>query len=298
MEERNLELDDDGRIKLKKTGEALASAEEAEGDELLIEVPDLEEFRGEDGKVGLSDEELAAKAKEREERAAAKKARAAALLAEADGLFDAGDLLGAGEKYLDSAAEDPSLWRAWFGVVRVQTEDLTDFHAVYDCQKAYERAFRRMSGEERAALAERYVPSLEGMIAENEKEIEKLTAEDEASRAASRGEKQAAYKKGGVRFALFAALFVLFAAAGGALSAFIRSVPGNQILIPAVLCIAAAVVLLFVTAWAAKGFFAAKSAYGAALRPGSSAAGKKAAELREYDELIASVIDDLRAEKK
>ena len=64
------------------------------------------------------------------------------------------------------------------------------------------------------------------------------------------------------------------------------------------LCIAAAVVLLFVTAWAAKGFFAAKSAYGAALRPGSSAAGKKAAELREYDELIASVIDDLRAEKK
>ena len=77
MEERNMELDDDGKIKLKKTGEDLLAdpAPEDAGDDIVIEVPDFENFRQEDGRVGLSDEELAAKAREKEERAAQKKTR-------------------------------------------------------------------------------------------------------------------------------------------------------------------------------------------------------------------------------
>ncbi len=297
MEERNMELDDDGKIKLKKTGEDLLAdpAPEDAGDDIVIEVPDFENFRQEDGRVGLSDEELAAKAREKEERAAQKKTRAENLLDEAESLFAAGDLVGAGEKYLDSAAEYAADWRPWFGVVRVQTKDFTDFHDIYDCQKAYDRAFRRMSGEERAALAERYVPSMESMLAANAEEVERLTAEDEAEREASRGARQAEYAGATRRFILFALLFAVFAVAGGVLAAFISRVRGMQILIFAIICIAAAVVFLFVAAWSAKKFFAAKSAYGATLRPGTTPSGKKAAKLTDYGELIRSIVSDFKA---
>ena len=131
MEERNLELDDDGKIKLRKNREDFLSQEkEEEDDSIVLEVPDFKDFESEDDRVGLSDEAYAAKAKEREEKAAERKSAAEKLLDEADALFEAGDLVGAGEKYLDSAAEYGADWRPWFGVVRVQTKDLTDCHEI------------------------------------------------------------------------------------------------------------------------------------------------------------------------
>lgn len=293
MEERNLELDD-GKIKLKKNRENFLSDETAEGDDIVIEVPDFEAFRGEDGRVGLSDEELAAKAKEREERAEERRGRAERLLEEADGLFASGDLDGAGEKYLDSAAEYAADWRPWFGVVRVQTKDLTDFKDIYDCQKAYDRAFRRMSGEDRAALAEKYVPSMESLLTEKEAEAAELAAQDTAEREAARGGLREECRASSLRLGVLAGLFVLFAAAGGILSAFISTVRGMQILIPAVICGAAAVVFLFAAAWALRRFVSAKRAYKANLRAGTTECGRKAQELTEYAELVRSVIGDLQ----
>ena len=285
MEERNLELDDDGKIKLKKNREDfLSETPSDEGDDIVIEVPDFESFREEDGRVGLSDEELAAKAKEREERAATKKETAEKLLEEADALFEAGDFVGAGEKYLDSAAEYAADWRPWFGVVKVQTKDFTDFHDVYDCQKAYERAFRRMSEQDRASLSEKYLPSMEGMIAKNAEEADRLMREDEAERAAAREGLRAESKSRTVRMIVFV----------GVLAAFISSVKGMQILIPAIVCIAAAVVLLFFAAWAVKRCIFARLALSANLRAGTTAAGKKAAELTEYGELMQSIADNFR----
>ena len=87
----------------------------------------------------------------------------------------------------------------------------------------------------------------------------------------------------------------VFAVAGGVLAAFISRVRGMQILIFAIICIAAAVVFLFVAAWSAKKFFAAKSAYGATLRPGTTPSGKKAAKLTDYGELIRSIVSDFKA---
>lgn len=81
-----------------------------------------------------------------------------------------------GEKYLDSAALYGANWRPWFGVVRVQTKDFTDFAGIYDCENAYERAFKRMPKAEREALAEKYVPSLTVRAEECGRAREKFTA--------------------------------------------------------------------------------------------------------------------------
>lgn len=297
MEERNLELDDDGKIKLKKNREDfLSDAAEDAGDDIVIEVPDFEAFREEDNKVGLSAEELAEKAKEREALAEERKSTAEKLLEEADKLFDAGDLDGAGEKYLDSAAEYAADWRPWFGVVRVETKDLTDFKNIYDCQKAYERALRRMSGQERKSIAERYVPSMERIVSESAAQAEALEKQDDAERAAARGAVRSEYKARTRNFVIFGALFALFAIAGGVLASFISSVRGMQILIPAVICIAAAVVLLFCTAWSLRKFIYAGSAQAANGRAGTTQAGKESAKLREYAELVQSIIDDFTKE--
>lgn len=297
MEERNLELDDDGKIKLRKNREDFLSQEkEEEDDSIVLEVPDFKDFESEDDRVGLSDEAYAAKAKEREEKAAERKSAAEKLLDEADALFEAGDLVGAGEKYLDSAAEYGADWRPWFGVVRVQTKDFTDFHEIYDCEKAYDRALRRMSKENRAALAERYVPSMESIVSEKRAEAEVLSAKDKAEREESRPALQREYASSLKKAAILTALFVLFAVAGGILAAFISAVPGMQILILAIVCGVAALVLLFVAAWALKRYVSARVALSANGRENTTASGKKAAEAIAYAELVRSVIDDFKAE--
>ena len=203
---------------------------------------------------------------------------------------------GAGEKYLDSAAEYAADWRPWFGVVRVETKDLTDFKNIYDCQKAYERALRRMSGQERKSIAERYVPTMERIVSESAAQAEALEKQDDAERAAARGAVRAEYKARTRNFVIFSALFALFAIAGGVLASFISSVRGMQILIPAVICIAAAVVLLFCTAWSLRKFIYAGSAQAANGRAGTTQAGRESAKLREYAELVQSVIDDFTKE--
>ena len=219
MEERNLELDDDGKIKLKKNREDfLSDAAEDAGDDIVIEVPDFEGFREENGRVGLSDEELAAKAQEREERTAARKGTAEKLLEEADSLFEAGDLIGAGEKYLDSAAEYAADWRPWFGVVRVQTRDFTDFSEIYDCERAYERALRLMPKEERAALAQKYAPLLEGQAAAAEEEAAELTQKDISAREEARPALEREHTSALIRMIVFLALFAASAVAGGVLA--------------------------------------------------------------------------------
>ena len=294
MEERNLELDDDGKIKLKKNREDfLSETPSGEGDDIVIEVPDFEAFREEDGRVGLSDEELAAKAKEREERAATKKETAEKLLEEADALFEAGDFVGAGEKYLDSAAEYAADWRPWFGVVRVQTRDFTDFSAIDDCSQAYDKALRRMKPEERAAIAACYVPRLEQTADECAVRQEQLSAEDERIRAEARPAVLREYKLSRLLFAAFAALFLLFAVAGGVLAMFINAVQGWQILIPAVICLAVALVLLVVLAVCTRRFVRARGAKVRNARAGSTPQGEEARICAETEEIALSIIEDL-----
>ena len=296
MEERNLELDDDGKIKLKKNGEDFLSdaAVPEDADDIVIEVPDFEGFREENGRVGLSDEELAAKAQEREERTAARKGTAEKLLEEADSLFEAGDLIGAGEKYLDSAAEYAADWRPWFGVVRVQTKDFTDFSEIYDCQNAYDRALRRMGEKERASLAEKYVPSMERIVSQSEEKADALEQEDAAIREAKLPAARTEFKALGVRLIVFAALFAVFTVVCAVTATLIGRVRSALILIPPIACGVIAVACLFIAAVYLKKFLAARSAYRAAQLPLTSPAGRECAKLREYAELVQSVIDDFQ----
>ena len=111
MEERNLEMDDDGKIKLRKSSSVLPEEKAEEEGEIVIDVPDFEQFKSEDNRVGLSEEELAAKAAARERQSLDKKEQAEALFFEAEKLFAEGDADGAGEKYLDSAALYGADWR-------------------------------------------------------------------------------------------------------------------------------------------------------------------------------------------
>ena len=80
MEERNLEMDDDGKIKLRKSSSVLPEEKAEEEGEIVIDVPDFEQFKSEDNRVGLSEEELAAKAAARERQSLDKKEQAEALL--------------------------------------------------------------------------------------------------------------------------------------------------------------------------------------------------------------------------
>ena len=216
------------------------------------------------------------------------------LLEEADALFDAGDFVGAGEKYLDSAAEYAADWRPWFGVVKVQTKDFTDFSEIYDCQNAYDRALRRMGEKERAALAEKYVPSMERIVSESEEKADALEQEDAAIREAKLPAAHAEFKALGVRLIVFAALFAVFAVVCGVTATLIGRVRSALILIPPIACGVIAVACLFIAAVYLKKFLAARSAYRAAQLPLTSPAGRECAKLREYAELVQSVIDDFQ----
>ena len=60
MEERNLEFDDDGKIKLKRKNENfLQEGDAAAEDEIVIDVPDFKGFGEENEGGAVSDEELA-----------------------------------------------------------------------------------------------------------------------------------------------------------------------------------------------------------------------------------------------
>ena len=294
MEERNLEMDDDGKIKFRKSG-ALPHEEDTEGNEIVIDVPDFDRYAPESNKVGLTEEELAEKAAAQERRALGKRQEAEKLLGEAEELFVKGDLDGAGEKYLDSAALFGEDWRAWFGVVRVQTKDFTDFSEIYDCEKAYDKAFRRMPAEDKAVLAEKYVPSMESMISGNAEKIRSLEEKDEKERESEREETEKAFSKSRIFLIIFGTLFVLFAAAAITLSFFVYSVPGKQIFGLAIGCGVAAIVLMFVSVYSLKKFLLAFFAYRANRTAGTTEWGKQAALLRENTDLIQSVIDDFKA---
>ena len=105
MEERNMQLDDDGKIKMRKNREDFLDHPEKEDDEeIVIDVPDFAGFREEDDNVGLSGDELSAKNQLYEQYVAEKKAQAEKIFEQAEALFAAGELESAGEKYLDSVA--------------------------------------------------------------------------------------------------------------------------------------------------------------------------------------------------
>ena len=298
MEERNLDLDDDGKIRLRKQGEGAPA--EGSPDEIIVDVPAFPSMEGEEDEDDLAREEgvRAAHGAEEAARAASeaeregRRLRAQRLYEEAEALYAAGDLDAAGEKYLDSGALYGADWRPWFGVVRVQTRDFTDFSAVYDCRQAYDKALRRMKPEERAAIAACYVPRLERQADECAVRQEQLNAEDERIRAAARPAVLREYKLSLRLFAVFLALFALFAVAGGVLAMCINLVPGWQILIPAVICLAVALVLLVVLAVCTTRFVRARVAKGRNARAGSTPQGEEARICAETEEIVRSVIED------
>ena len=300
MEERTLDLDDDGKIRLRKNTGALPVDGESP-DEIIVDIPDFAAPDGADEPADdLASEEgvRAAHAAEAERRAQLeaeredRRIRALRLYEEAEELYAAGELDAAGEKYLDSGALYGADWRPWFGVVRVQTRDFTDFSAIYDCQQAYEKALRRMKPEERAAIAARYLPRLEERAEECAVRQEQLNAEDTRIRAEARPAVEREYRIARLLFASFLCLFVLFAAAGGVLAGLINLVPGWQILIPAVACLAVALVLLVVLAVCTKRFVHARIAKSRNARAGSTPQGEEARICAETEEIVRSVIED------
>lgn len=293
MEERNLELDDDGKIRLKKTKAVLGAGNSQDESDIVIEIPDFDGFDGEkDGTE--ADNALARRSLEREKERGSRKERAQKMYEEAEKLFAEGDLDGAGEKYLDSAALYGADWHSWFGVVKVQTKDFTDFSGIYDCEQAYEKAFRRMEAQDRAELAAKYVPRLEEKAAECAAESARLREADESQREKARPQIMEAFRKARLRFVLFAVLFAVFAAAALALAPFVRSVPDASILIPCIVCAAAAVVLLIAAAAFLRSFVYANVGRARNLRTGTTAAGAQARVQAETEELIRSIIDDLK----
>lgn len=293
MEERNLELDDDGKIRLKKTKAVLGAGNSQDESDIVIEIPDFDGFDGEkDGTE--ADNALARRSLEREKERGSRKERAQKMYEEAEKLFVEGDLDGAGEKYLDSAALYGADWHSWFGVVKVQTKDFTDFSGIYDCEQAYEKAFRRMEAQDRAELAAKYVPRLEEKAAECAAESARLREADESQREKARPQIMEAFRKARLRFVLFAVLFAVFAAAALALAPFVRSVPDASILIPCIVCAAAAVVLLIAAAAFLRSFVYANVGRARNLRTGTTAAGTQARVQAETEELIRSIIDDLK----
>lgn len=282
MEERSLELDDDGKIRLRRTGE---EAGEVSADDIVIDIPDYK---------GFEEEEAGARflAREGERR----RAGAQAMLAEADELFAAGDLLGAGEKYLDCAALDRADWRPWFGVVRVQTKDFTEFTGIYDCEQAYDKAFRRMKAEDKQALAEKYVPELSRKADECGRLSEEYNKQDVARRESERAGIVADFYKQMRLLIVFGVLFAAFLIAAISLAPFVRSVPNNSILIPCILCFVAALALFVAVCAFLKRFLTANHRRSQNLRAGTTDAGDKARQYAETEELIRSIIDDMTKE--
>ena len=68
MEERNLELDDDGKIKLKKTKAVLGAGNTQEESDIVIEIPDFDGFGGANGSDTEADNALARRSLEREKQ--------------------------------------------------------------------------------------------------------------------------------------------------------------------------------------------------------------------------------------
>lgn len=235
MEERNMQLDDDGKIKMRKNREDFLDHPEKEDDEeIVIDVPDFAGFREEDDNVGLSGDELSAKNQLYEQYVAEKKAQAEKIFEQAEALFAAGELESAGEKYLDSVAVHGGNWKAWFGVVRVQTKDMTDFSGIYDCQNAYNRALKRAGKAGKEELAATYDARLKQKIAENAEEAETLEEADAAYRASKRDGLSAALEASKKPFYLSLVCFAVALVAGIVLTCLINTVSGVQILIPAI----------------------------------------------------------------
>jgi len=291
MEERNMQLDDDGKIKIRKSGEVLPETEST-GDEIVLDVPDFEEFKEEDTSVGLSGDELAEKNELYEKYQAEKKVEADKIFEQAEELFAQGDLEGAGEKYLDSVAMHGGNWRAWFGIVRVQTKDLTEFEGIYDCQNAYNRAIKKAGVEGKAELKERYGASLEKKIFENDEratQLEKVDTEYRASKKDGLVERLKNTKRP-LAISLLACIVVLIA--GIVLTSLINTVSGIQILVPAIIVDVLAGILAVVTLVFLRNFNLARMAYNKNESNLSTAEGREANELRAESELLQSILDD------
>lgn len=293
MEERNLELDDDGKIKLRKRneGDVAEDLPEEEGDGIVLDVPDFKEFEEEN--TG-NEERLVQGSEAWEAELRRRKAESEKTFEAGEALFAAGDYDGAGEKFLDSAALYGANWRPWFGVVRVQTRDFTDFAGVYDCENAYERAFKRMPKAEREKLAEKYVPSLTARAEECGREKDRCTAEDVQEREGARESIERAYA--GARKALIVAavIFAVFLAAGCILAPFVNTVPDVRYLVPCIVCFALAVAAAAYLAVRLRLFIPARTALSRNRRAGTTAAGERARVFAEEEELIRSIIEDFK----
>ena len=210
-------------------------------------------------------------------------------------MFAAGELESAGEKYLDSVAVHGGNWKAWFGVVRVQTKDMTDFSGIYDCQNAYNRALKRAGKAGKEELAATYDARLQQKIAENAEEAETLEEADAAYRASKRDGLSAALEASKKPFYLSLVCFAVALVAGIVLTCLINTVSGVQILIPAMILDAAAAVALVVSLVFFRNFHFARLAYKKNESSLSTEEGRAAAELRSENELIQSIIDDFHA---
>ncbi len=295
MEERNLELDDDGKIKIKKTTQVLPDGEgstDVSVDDIVINLPEFKGF-GEETEDTVSDEELVRRSEERERERANRKALAERMYEEAEALFAKGELDAAGEKFLDSASLNGGDWRAWFGVVRVQTKDLTEFSAIYDCEQAYDKAFRRMSAEDRRGLAEKYVERLRARAEVCAKEHERLSAEDARLREEQRPAIGRHYQRTMAVFVCVLLFFIGFVVAGGIFAGQVYNYEGSTFLVLSIVSFAFALGLFVILAVYAKRLVLARIARTKNARAGTTEAGEQARVYAEEEELLLSIIEDM-----
>ena len=290
MEERNIELDDDGKIRIR-TGRGPAEDDEPlrEG-EIVIETA-AEEAPREDGDL-YSEQEFLRRRAAREQEAQARRERARELSERGERLLSEQKFDEAGLCFLDAAEQNAADWRAWFGVVRAHTRGMTDFSQIYDCEQAYDKALRRMSAQDRAQIAAQYAPSLEAQAGELEAESAALAEQDARERAAAEPACKQFARRSGIRLAVFGALFVLFAVAAAALWPFIHAVAGAGILISAIVCTAFAAAMFFPAAVFVKYYAFARSALAKTRRSGTTPSGVRGAELAARAEIIRSIVRD------
>ena len=286
MGERDLEFDDDGKIRIRRAGEPAGEGEE---DEIVIEVPDL----GPAEEEKHEDEIFADRRAERERALAERRERALALYEEGEELFARGELEAAGEKFLDSGELYGTDWRPWFGVVRVQTKDLTDFSEISDCEQAYDKAMRRMSREDLSALSARYGPALTARADALAAEHARRTAEDEREREQARPAVLREVRLSSTVFGLMCAFFGVFLIASVTLWSLINAVQGVEILVPAIVCSAVGIVFFVLAAVFCKRLVLARAARARNARAGTTDAGEQARILAETEEIIRAILEDL-----
>lgn len=288
MEERMIEDEKGRKIKLGVNAEGETDALEETGEEVLLELPE-EEY--DESLVGLTPSQLEQELERR--RAAEAEALAAfeALVQEGDEALAAQEFERAetafaqAETYVFAEESDVSqkLWRA-------RTREFSDEEAFY--RAGYAEEFAQASPGAKAFVREQVASRLTAQREEYEKEEAEIAPRIESAQAERRGAFAANRRYWSVRFALSAALIVLFAAASAVCGGYIVRTKSNLPVIFTAVFAALAVLFLIVMFVFARKLFVANGLYRENEKLSSTQEGARLDFLRTRLHALALILDD------